>query len=315
MDKNIIKLANIMKTYRIPSIVPWKMTKKIKALDGVNFTCPQGKITCLLGPNGAGKTTIIKLIAGLITPDKGKIDMPGVKRGQIGLATPNERSFYWRLTGRQNLDFFASLYGLKGRERKKRVNEVLDEVGLSDEADKSFRLYSAGMKQKLILGRAILGNPGILLLDEPTTHIDPVTKRVIHTLITRNFVKKQGATILLCTHDVHEAQALADKLILLDNGRVIAQGSLTEIRKKMNPLLHVEIKCSRMPDREWLDRLSFHSIEQGEDQITIVVKDEHEIPGIVRSLVEYNGELLSCKVREDSLLDIIIRLTGGKAKE
>jgi ABC-2 type transport system ATP-binding protein len=314
VDNNAIVLQDVIKIYRTPSLLPWKKAKKTKALDGVSFTCPQGEITCLLGPNGAGKTTIIEIIAGLVTPDGGTVEIQDVRKRNIGCATPNDRSFYWRLTGRQNLNFFASLYGLTGRKRKIRVEEVLAEMGLTEEADKPFRLYSAGMKQKLILGRAILGEPRILLLDEPTTHIDPVTKKTIHDLIIQNFIKKRGATILLCTHDVLEAQALSDQLIILERGKVITKGSLDEIRKEMNPLLHVEIKCTRIPDIRWTDHLSLISFEQEDNRILCKVQDESEIPMILRSIIEHSGEVLNCNVRQDSLFDIIVRLTEGEKR-
>lgn len=307
-------MNDVVKIYRTPSLLPWKKSKKTKALDGVSFACPQGNITCLLGPNGAGKTTIIEIIAGLVTPDHGTMTIPGAYKGRIGLATPNDRSFYWRLTGRQNLDFFASLYGLKGRIRKKRVEEVLAEIGLAEEGDKPFRHYSAGMKQKLILGRAILGEPHVLLLDEPTTHIDPVTKKSIHDLIIRNFIQKMGATVLLCTHDVLEAQTLSDRLIILDKGRVIARGSLDEIRKTMNPLLHVEIKCIGMPRMTWKDRFPSLSVTQDEHRICFRIGDERGIPAVLRAIIEHGGEVYNCNVQEDSLFDIILRLTEGEKR-
>jgi len=166
---NAISIQNLSKVYRIPSVLPWRKSRHVAALSEVQFDCPAEKITCLLGPNGAGKTTIIKILAGIVLPEKGDALVLGesISQGKvafhnrIGLLTTNERSFYWRLTGRQNLDFFAALYGIKGREKQERITEVLSEIGLESESDKPFRLYSSGMKQKLSLARALIGKPEI----------------------------------------------------------------------------------------------------------------------------------------------------------
>ena len=133
-----IILSNISKIYRVPSLLPWKLAKKIEALRDVTFSCPMGKITCLLGPNGAGKTTAVKILAGLVLADSGTADVLGTPlsatsykfQRKIGLLTSNDRSFYWRLTGRQNLDFFAALNGLKSKQRRERISSVLSEVDL-----------------------------------------------------------------------------------------------------------------------------------------------------------------------------------------
>ena len=154
--QNAISIRNLSKTYRVPSVFPWRKARRIQALARVRFDCPAEKITCLLGPNGAGKTTIIKILAAIVLPEEGDATILGESvsqggpslRKKIGLLTPNERSFYWRLTGRQNLDFFASLYGITGRMKRERIAEVLSRVGLEADANKPFRLYSSGMKQR-----------------------------------------------------------------------------------------------------------------------------------------------------------------------
>jgi ABC-2 type transport system ATP-binding protein len=290
-----------------------------EALKQVNFHCPQGKISCLLGPNGAGKTSIIKILSGLILPDYGDAEILGVSlseaptgfKTRIGLVTPNERSFYWRLTGLQNLNFFAALYGLKGKERKKRVSEVLEVVGLADEADKPFRLYSAGMKQKLLLARALLGNPEILLLDEPTTHLDPPTQRAMHSLIREKLVNARKTTILLCTHNLAEAQELSDHLIFLNEGNVLAEGSFASLRRKLATRSRVVLELARLPKKSWKNGLPIELLSEDKHKIELKIFHDKIMPAVIESIVAKGGKLLSCKRYEESLPDIFARITGG----
>lgn len=301
-----IVLQNISKTYKIPSIVPWKRSKKIDALKNVSMECPERKITCLLGPNGAGKTTIIKILAGLIIPDTGKISM-GNK--SIGFVTQNERSFYWRLTGRQNLDFYGALYNLNKKDKKQKITEVLSEVGMEEDADKPFRLYSAGMRQKLHFARALLCDPDILMLDEPTTHIDPVAQESIHKLIKNKILRNRKTTILLCTHNLNEAQVLSDKIILLDKGHILAQGTISSLRSKINPNQKVIIEFVKMPKKDWLKNLPVNILNQTDTYIELAINQLNIIPEIIKSAVKNGGTIIECKKSEESLFEIFTRLT------
>ncbi len=315
-DKIILK--NISKTYRVPSLLPWQPSKKIKALRNVTMACPDKKITCLLGPNGAGKTTIIKILAGLVLPDSGDISLcgkslinPDYNDIRIGIATPNERSFYWRLTGRQNLEFYGSLYGLKGKKRSSLVSDILCEVGLEEDADKPFRLYSSGLRQKLMLARALISDPEILLLDEPASHIDPVSKISIYKLIKENFIEKRGTSILLCTHDLSEAQELADRILLLDRGRIIADGTLSALRSKINPEKSVIIKFLKMPGAEWEKKNRAKILRRGDGEIQMAIPDESAVNRIIQTAISAGGKIIEVRRDEESLQEIFARLTGG----
>ncbi len=316
-----IVLKNISKTYRIPSMFPWRSAKKTEALKNVTLECPGSKITCLLGPNGAGKTTIIKILAGLILPDAGVIEMFGRpltgrtsrKKINTGLVSPNERSFYWRLTGRQNLDFFGSLHGLRDAERRGRISEILNELELENEADKPFWLYSAGMRQKLLIARALLAEPDILLLDEPTIHIDPVMQKSIHDIIIKNISEKRKIAILLCTHDLLEAQKLADNIVLLDKGRIIAEGSIELLRKIVNPDIRVRFHFLKLPEKGWEKILNAEILEHSDNCIELRIPNENSIPEAINAAVSGGGKILSCCRNEESLLEIFSRLTGGDA--
>jgi len=271
-----------------------------------------------LGPNGAGKTTIIKILAGIVLPEKGDALVLGESvsqakvafRNRIGLLTSNERSFYWRLTGRQNLDFFAALYGIKGRKKQERITEILSEIGLESESNKPFRLYSSGMKQKLSLARALIGKPEILLLDEPTTHLDPIAREEMHTFINMRLVQERKATVLICTHDMTEAQKLADHIVLLHQGRVLAEGSMESLRKKLQPGYRLVLEFDRKPKDDWLKDMSMMFFREMDNRVEITVENLSVVPDIVKAAVQGGGRVLRCAHQEKSLEEIFSEITG-----
>ncbi|MBP7735427.1 MAG: ABC transporter ATP-binding protein [Spirochaetes bacterium] len=314
-----IEFINTSKIYRIPSLLPWRASKKISALNNISFKCPQGKITCLLGPNGAGKTTVIKILAGLVSPDGGSIEILGTSLDdaaaresvKIGVMASNDRSFYWRLTGRQNLEFFCALYGYTSRTLRRMVSTILQELNIEAEADKPFRLYSTGTKQKFLLARALLHNPDILLLDEPTSHIDPIAKDGIHTLIKDNFIAARKTTVLLCTHDIYEVQQLADRIILLSEGAVIAEGSPSELTSMVNPGITFTMDFSRMPQKSWAAKIPVTIISTTRGSIECRVATKTSISDAIEAAVAAGGRITRCVEREESIVDIFSRLTGG----
>lgn len=316
---NSINVQHISKTYNIPNLNPFGQRRITEALKDINFSCPSEKISCILGPNGAGKTTTIKILAGLIEPDFGTVEILGqpladaslLYRSRIGLLTPNERSFFWRLTGRQNLDFYASLYNLKGKVKKERINEVLEIVSLINDADKPFRLYSAGMRQKLLFARAIISKPSILLLDEPTTHMDPLMRKSLHSLIKEHIIGENHSTVLLCTHDLTEAQELSDHLIFLYKGVVHAEGSLSDLSKKLHPQYILQMEFKKLPRLNWTERLSPDLLKYKDNTIEIAIPDLEMIPGIIHDAVISGGEMLSCQHNEESLASLFTRFYDG----
>ncbi|MGB9488913.1 MAG: ABC transporter ATP-binding protein [Terriglobales bacterium] len=201
------------------------------ALDGVSFSAASSEIVALLGPNGSGKTTTLKLISTMLLPDAGSVRVGGFDsrhdgskvRRQVGIAVATERSFFPRLSARENLNFFAALDEVHRRERPRRIEEVLIEAGLKEQADTLAMKFSSGMYQRLGLARALIKHPSVLLLDEPTRSLDAAATSNFWTLIRALAV--QGATVLLATHNFAEAAAVADRLLLLH------QGALLEDRK------------------------------------------------------------------------------------
>lgn len=222
----MIVTKNLAKIYR--------KNGRILANANISITINKGEIFSLLGPNGAGKTTLIKILATLVIPTSGTAKVNGYDilkeenkvRRSIGLSTGRERSFYFRLTAKQNLEFFGSLQGLKGGELKARVEYVLRELGLYK--DRKYMKYSNGMKKKLSLARALLADPSVYLLDEPTCGIDPSAAQEIREMIKE--LRNKGKTILLATHNTDEAEKLSDTIGILKKGRLIKVGAPQDLK-------------------------------------------------------------------------------------
>ncbi len=205
-----------------------KRFAKLSALRGVDLEVPWGGIAALLGPNGAGKSTLLRILGTTVLPDSGSVEVAGhdvvahpeAARRSLGLVLGEERSWYWRLSGRDNLEFFCSLHGLPRPAARARATELLARVGLEEEADRRFDRYSSGMRARLSLARALLHEPPVLCLDEPTRTLDPVA-----ALAFRSEVRRQadaGRAVLFATHDLHEAAAVASKVVVMVRGRVAA---------------------------------------------------------------------------------------------
>lgn len=213
------------------------------ALSDISFSLAKGTLCCVLGPNGSGKTTLLKIISTLIVPDKGRVTVNDYRlnyddekiKSYVGFMLNEERSFYWRLSGRQNLEFFAALHGLDKKTAQARINELLAIFEINY-ADKRFDTYSAGMKTHFAFIRCLLHNPELLLLDEPTKSLDYYSTLRLRNFIKNTLVKQQGKTVIFTTHRTEEVADFADMLMILCKGKLAALGSLGELRKKMgNP--------------------------------------------------------------------------------
>jgi ABC-2 type transport system ATP-binding protein len=214
--------------------------EQVMAVQDASMAVEQGELFGLLGPNGAGKTTLIKLLATLIVPTAGTARVNGCDlreeskiKASIGLVAGDERSFYWRLTGRQNLEFFAGLSGFSTHEAAHSIEKVLELVGLADRADERLQIYSTGMKQRLSIARGLLHDPPILFMDEPTKSLDPTATCRLHRLIKEDLVGRQGKTVLLTTHRLEEAEELCDRVAIMDKGRIRACGTLAELKARV----------------------------------------------------------------------------------
>ncbi len=205
-----------------------KKAKTVTALDEVSFSVKKGEIFGLLGPNGAGKTTTIKTICTLIQPTSGEVYVNGHDvekdsqraRQDLGVMLTGDRTLYWKLTGRENLEYFSALYHMDRKHAKERIHELLKLVGLEERQDTLVENYSTGMRMRLSFIKGILHEPPVLLLDEPTMSLDPQSARLIRETIQD--LRKQGHAILLTTHYMEEADQLSDRVAVIDHGKIIA---------------------------------------------------------------------------------------------
>ena len=243
--KYVLEINKLTKDF-IPPLSFTKLIKldfthqrPIRALEEVSFSLKRGGTLGILGPNGAGKTTLLKIIATLILPDKGSVTVNGYRLGIdddkiksfIGMVSSQERSFYWRLTGRQNLEFFAAMYNLKNIKDK--IKKLLNFFEI-DYADRRFDSYSTGMKQKFALIRGLLNNPELLLLDEPTKSLDYAAALNLRKFIKENLIKKKEKTVIFTTHHIDEALDFCNLFMILHKGKIYGMGTLEELRQKIN---------------------------------------------------------------------------------
>jgi ABC-2 type transport system ATP-binding protein len=214
------------------------------ALAGIDLSAPFGEVTALVGRNGAGKSTLIRIVATLVLPDGGHVTVDGhdvarqptLARRRLGLTLGEDRSFFWRLSGRRNLEFFAALHGLRAKAARAACDEAFEAVGLSDVADRRVDRYSTGMRSRLGIARALLGDPAVLLLDEPTRSLDPESAGEIQRLMA-HVAHDRGTAVLVATHDMAEAAALASQVMVMAAGtvraRVIPNGDVTVIERAL----------------------------------------------------------------------------------
>jgi ABC-2 type transport system ATP-binding protein len=206
------------------------------AVKGINLTVERGEIFGLLGPNGAGKTTLTKMLCTLILPSAGGATVCGYDlakqqgkvKSRIALISSEERSFYWRLTGRQNLNFFAALHGLSRSIAHQRIEEVLEIVDMAAAADRRFQEYSTGMKQRMGLARGLLADPELFFMDEPTKGLDPIATWHLHEFI-RNKLAEAGKTVIIATHHLAEAEQVCDRIGIMYAGEMRASGPVKEL--------------------------------------------------------------------------------------
>lgn len=209
----------------------------VRALGGVDLTVESGELVGLAGPNGAGKSTLLRSIAGLLLPDIGSVATFGRPSTEgsveykrlVGYTVADERSHFWRLSGRENLRFFAALHGYTGSARTEKVVEIAQAMGLTDDADRAVREYSSGMRQRLALGRSLLGDPKLLLLDEPTRGLDPGHAERFRIMVHDELMGRRGMTVLYATHSVAEMRDFCPRVVLMGAGKIVADGGFSEI--------------------------------------------------------------------------------------
>lgn len=305
--------------------------KKFIAVENVNFSINRGEIFGLLGPNGAGKTTTIKMISTLLEPSAGRVlvnDLDVVReprrvRQTLGTVLSGERSIYWKLTGRENLEYFGALYGMSRKEARRRTTVLLEKLELTKRGDELVESYSSGMKQRIALGKALIAEPQILLLDEPTVGLDPQAARRLREIVLE--LKAEGKTILLTTHYMEEADILSDRIAIIDQGKIIALDTPEMLKKQISEHSVIELLVKGFTE-EIKDKLyKFAAIEQvlvryDQDQeawrITLhSINGDNTIAEIIKILTAEKISIQNVNVQEPSLEDVFIHLTGKSLRE
>jgi ABC-2 type transport system ATP-binding protein len=321
---NLTKRFPQVKSYREMFIHPFRK-KETTALESVSIKVRRGELFGILGPNGAGKTTLIKLLCTLILPNEGTAYINGYNvveesekvKASIGLITGEERSFYWRLTGKQNLQFFASLYNLSSYDAQERINRVLKLVDLQDKADDRFQSYSTGMKQRMAIARGLINDPEVLFMDEPTKGLDPIITQEIREFIAETIVKEQGKTVFLATNNMQEAEQLCDRIAIINQGKVKAYGTLGDLQEIMSPkLIMMKVKNISSNTLNRIGRLegviSFDSsIKSPITTLKIRASSNGTVlPQIIDIIVGRGGKIMDCNTSVKGLDDVFIKLTG-----
>ncbi|HAF62387.1 MAG TPA: multidrug ABC transporter ATP-binding protein [Anaerolineaceae bacterium] len=319
-----IEVINLQREFHTTTGVFRRKTKTVNAVNGISFDVLNGELFGLLGPNGAGKTTSVKMLTTLLIPTGGTARILGHDviseadqlRPRIGFIFGGERGLYWRLSGNDNLRYFASLYYMDPAVAKKRIPYLLEMVGLQDRADEKVEGYSRGMRQRLHIARALLHDPQVLFLDEPTMGLDPVGARELRQTV-RN-LQSEKKTILLTTHYMFEADALCQRIAVINKGEIVAMDTPANIKDTVNDLSVVELEVFGIPPDmvekvKSLPVVESASVEDRDQRQLLIVhtsKGAEAIPILVREL--QGLKLGKITTREPTLEDAYVRLVGGE---
>ena len=309
-----------------------KVSKKVVAVDAIDFSVPKGEIFGLLGPNGAGKTTSVKMLCTLITPTSGDAYINNFSiakdqqkvRENLGVMLTGERTLYWKLTGQENLEYFAALYHMDSTYGKKRIHSLLDLVGLSERQDTLVENYSTGMRIRLSFAKALLNDAPVLLFDEPTASLDPQSSHLIRDIIKD--LKRQGHAVILTTHNMEEADALSDRVAIIDHGKIVVLGSPSELKQKVKSSDIIEIEARNVVEQTVNALQSFSEVSKvaitsanqgGETQLirVHVEKGKEVLPRILEFFVRKQVTITKVTFIEPTLEDVFIAETGRSLRD
>ena len=285
-----------------------------EALKQLSLSLSTGEVFGFLGPNGAGKTTTVKLLTGVLTPSAGSCDIMGVnpnvqpeKAHLLSGIVTEHAQMYDNLTGMENLIFYAAAFGMEQKEGKQRGESLLRELELEEAKDRKLATYSTGMRQRLSLARALLHRPKVLFLDEPTSGLDPESAQNVNQMI-HNLARKEGITVFLCTHQLRYAQEICTRYGLIEQGSLLAAGTIDELRARVFPSKSLRICASAVPEK-----LNF--VKCGANEFETKIHDKKEISDLVRKIVEAGEDIYSVNLMEPSLEDIYFALTTGRKED
>jgi ABC-2 type transport system ATP-binding protein len=328
-----IQTVNLTKTYKSKapnSGIFSRKTFSVNAIDNLDLSIKKGELFGLLGPNGAGKTTLVKILCTLLPPDKGSATLNGydvakqqmkVKQSIGTLFSVGERGFFWRLSGYRNLEFFAAINNVPRSSRHQRIMEVLELVGLNDKADVFFQKYSGGMKRKLALARALLADPPILLLDEPTTGLDVTSSRNIRDFIKNDLSKKHGKTVLYTTHYIEEVSQMCDRVAIMNKGKIVALDTPDALKGMAKKGEVADIVVKNMSEAQvnslrGLEGVSGLASEVedsvlGQRRLRVRLENVNALPMVLDFFFREEIKLVNFRQEEPTLEDAFIELTGA----
>ncbi|NLG70606.1 MAG: ABC transporter ATP-binding protein [Chloroflexi bacterium] len=320
-----VEVGNLRRVYQARIGVFRRSIKEVVAVEDISFSVMPGELFGLLGPNGAGKTTTVKMLATLLIPSGGRACIQGYDvvrdadqvRRRIGFIFGGERGLYWRLSGIDNLRYFATLYHVDPDVVKKRIPYLLELVGLKDRGNERVEGYSRGMKQRLHVARTLLHEPEVLFLDEPTIGLDPVGARDFRQVI-RN-LQNENKTILLTTHYMFEADALCQRIAVINQGKIIALDTPEALKRFVRDLSVIEFEVfgvssdvvQRLREQPFVDSVAVEDREQKQLLLVQSLRGPEAVPDLMSLL---NGVHVGrVVVREPTLEDAYVRLVGGGA--
>jgi ABC-2 type transport system ATP-binding protein len=310
---NAIEISNLKKSFG-----------EIQAVSGASFTVQEGEIFSLLGPNGAGKTTTISMLSTLLRPDEGDALILGHSirkepmkvKESLGVV-PQDIALYEDLSARENLVFWGKMYGLRGAALKKRVDEILETIGLTDRQKGRVGKFSGGMKRRVNIGVALLHKPKVIYMDEPTVGIDPQSRRSILDSVVA--LKDQGMTVLYTTHNMDEAQELSDHIAIMDYGKIIAQGTHDELVKLVGQSDRIDLTTNAESTRVmdlWKQVPGVQNITAENGTLTLLVDDSNRVlPNLFEVAVSNGIRVTSVEIEIPNLESVFLHLTGRALRD
>jgi ABC-2 type transport system ATP-binding protein len=310
------------------ALYPWRRPAE-PAVEEISFEVREGELFGLLGENGAGKTTLIRMLSTALLPTSGRASVrghdvtrhPHEVRRVIGLVSGDERSFYWRLTGRQNLQYFAALYHVPRHHVAERIEELLGVLSIREYADRRFDGYSTGIRQKFAIARGMLTEPSVLFLDEPTRALDPIAADELRKHVAEHIVGDLGRTVVLATHTLTEAEAICDRVAILRRGHMVEIGTMDELRHRigLSTVLELTVSGEPTPIRNAVARVdgvasvSDAVNDDASTQLTVSLSDVDGATDEVIRVVHATGSVIRAITTRRPTLDDIYRAAHAEA--
>jgi len=318
---SIIEIRDLAKTYRVGH---GKRKRVVEALRGVDLTIEEGEFFGLLGPNGAGKTTLIQCLTTLLLPTRGGGSVNGYDllreprkvRASIGCMLTGERSIYWKLTGRENLDYFGALYHMPKSRRRERVDSLVGLLDMEEFLDRRVETYSSGQRMKVAFAKSIITDPPILVLDEPTITLDVHAARELRSIVSD--LNHTGVTVVYTTHLMFEAEELCSRVAIIDDGAIKVLGTVEELKEESDEDRVIRIEAPIIPEDaisqiRALEEVRRCIVEYEGDRRELLItchRPRDVLPDVIRTLAENGAAIKSVEVQPVTLETVFLRLTG-----